>query len=432
MTIAVAYAQYYETKNELSISVGAGANSEILSGMKDFTSIAASTLITGIATLGYETSHMTYKNETYTVPIAVSYYRHLNKTIALGGYVAYNSLKRDAYARKILSAGGSEEEKIGTARNTNLSLMPSAKFHWVRTKNFGFYSKLGVGVLFSMEKQEADSHVTTDLGRIDEMFQIGLDNDDLLYAHLGDIADTKAEYYINLSESIEKAKMAYAEKYYDFVEIEDEKTDQHLTCFIDPATGERYMDVSDVPLPFYPVVGNHDITHNGWALWSSLFHSSFYRVFVLVEQADGQWILDRYFFLDTASGTLGREQVKLIEEDLLEGKELEQHNIHIRHTFVFSHTNIFRPSSMQFASTFPREETFFLLNQFKEWNASIVFCGHVHRWDEQEVGGVHYLTLDSMSEHNNPDAGDYLVRVHVKKDGTLSWERVRMNHVAKK
>ena len=81
----------------------------------------------------------------------------------------------------------------------------------------------------------ADSHVTTDLGRIDEMFQIGLDNDDLLYAHLGDIADTKAEYYINLSKSIEKAKMAYAEKYYDFVEIEDEKTDQHLTCFIDPA-----------------------------------------------------------------------------------------------------------------------------------------------------------------------------------------------------
>ena len=149
MTTAVVYAQYYETKNELSISVGAGANSEILSGMKDFTSITASTLITGIATLGYETSHMTYKNETYTVPIAVSYYRHLNKTIALGGYVAYNSLKRDAYARKILSAGGSEEEKIGTARNTNLSLMPS--------KNFGFYSKLGVGVLFSMEKQEADS-----------------------------------------------------------------------------------------------------------------------------------------------------------------------------------------------------------------------------------------------------------------------------------
>lgn len=157
MTTAAAYAQYYETKNELSISVGAGANSEILSGMKDFTSITASTLITGIATLGYETSHMTYKNETYIVPIAVSYYRHLNKTIALGGYVAYNSLKRDAYARKILSAGGSEEEKIGTARNTNLSLMPSAKFHWVRTKNFGFYSKLGVGVLFSMEKQEADS-----------------------------------------------------------------------------------------------------------------------------------------------------------------------------------------------------------------------------------------------------------------------------------
>ena len=73
----------------------------------------------------------------------------------------------------------------------------------------------------------------------------------------------------------------------------------------------------------------------------------------------------------------------------------------------------------------------FLLNQFKEWDANIVFCGHVHKWDYQEVGGVHYLTLDSMCEENNPNPGDYLVRVHVKADGSISWERVRMNYTKK-
>ena len=103
-----------------------------------------------------------------------------------------------------------------------------------------------------------------------------------------------------------------------------------------------------------------------------------------------------------------------------------------RHTFVFSHTNIFRPSSWQFASTFPREETFFLLNQFKKWNVDIAFCGHVHAWDERVFEGVTYLTLDSMSEANSPNPGDYLVRVHVNADGTITWEKVHMSYTKKK
>ena len=98
---------------------------------------------------------------------------------------------------------------------------------------------------------------------------------------------------------------------------------------------------------------------------------------------------------------------------------------------MFSHTNIFRPSSLQFASTFAREETFFLLDQFEEWNATIVFCGHVHDWDARDYNHVTYLTLDSMSERNSPEPGDYLVRVNVPKNGELSWERVHMSYVAK-
>ncbi len=265
----------------------------------------------------------------------------------------------------------------------------------------------------------ADSHITTDPGRLMEMLKIGLDNDDLLYAHLGDIADTKAEYYIVLQNALREAQYDYVEKYYDY----DKDADLYYRKGKDYKYGRKYEEIQ---FPFFPVVGNHDITHNGWALWSNVFGSSFYSFDVCVgEDSEGE-IYDHFIFLDTASGTLGQKQVDLIEQGVIDGKGS------YRHTFIFSHTNIFRPSSMQFASTFPREETFFLLKQFDEWKASIVFCGHVHAYDERLYNGVYFITLDSMSERNSPKPGDYLVRVTVDKDGTLEIENVHMNYVAKK
>ena len=59
----------------------------------------------------------------------------------------------------------------------------------------------------------ADSHVTTDPGRMDEMLGIGLKDDDLFYAHLGDIADTKSEYYITLEDLIDEYRVKYGKKY---------------------------------------------------------------------------------------------------------------------------------------------------------------------------------------------------------------------------
>lgn len=277
----------------------------------------------------------------------------------------------------------------------------------------------------------SDSHLTDDPGRMDEMFKIGLDNNDLLYTHLGDIADTKAEYYITLDKSIQRAKKNYAEKYFQKYAFEGEDEYQYIV-YEDTINEAYYDDTNDVPLPFYPVVGNHDITHNGWALWSNLFHSSFYDVYVLADTTEDAFIYDHFIFLDTASGTLGQEQVNLIEEGVLDDKNAALYGFQTRHTFVFSHTNIFRPRSIELASTFAREEMFFLLNKFSEWNAKIVFLGHVHKWDEEEVNGVTYLTLDSMSENNNPEPGDYLVRVHVKKDGTIKWEKVHMSYTPKK
>ena len=312
----------------------------------------------------------------------------------------------------VLAAGTSVEDRVKMSH----LYFQEYKDDWfmAETQADGSYSFL-VG---------ADSHLTTDASRMEEMFQNALDHDDAFIAHLGDIADTKAEYYILLDKTIQQAKLRYAEKKYEKMVLDGEGTED-LVLYRDPETDEVF-GIDDIKFPFFPVVGNHDITRNGWALWSNIFHSSFYDIGILVIGDDSKIYLDHFIFLDSASGTLGKEQVDLIEQGVLDGKALEDEGFKIRNTFVFSHTNIFRPSSLQFASTFPREETFFLLNQFAKWDATIVFCGHVHKWDEQEVGGVHYLTLDSMSENNNPDPGDYLLRVHVGKDGSLRWEHVHM------
>jgi predicted phosphodiesterase len=262
------------------------------------------------------------------------------------------------------------------------------------------------------------------------MLQNALDHDDLLITHLGDIADTKAEYYIRLEEILTDYKRMYAEKKYKTVFVGDEDDDYQVLSddyyiYIDTITNKPYT-LNDVKYPFYPVVGNHDITRSGWALWSSIFHTSFYSIYVTVNT--DPMTVDKFIFLDTANGTLGREQVSLIEQGVLDAKKQEEVGLYVRNTFVFSHTNIFHVSSMELASSFAREETYFLLNQFKEWNVNIAFFGHVHEWDERRNGKTEYLTLETMCEANNPSPGDYLVRVHVRKDGTIRWERVRMNY----
>ena len=49
---------------------------------------------------------------------------------------------------------------------------------------------------------------------MDEMLATGLDENDLFYVHLGDIADTKAQYYITLDSLLQKAKARYVDRNY--------------------------------------------------------------------------------------------------------------------------------------------------------------------------------------------------------------------------
>ena len=288
------------------------------------------------------------------------------------------------------------------------------------------YKYLQEGLIYSVEgdmsNEEsysflvgADSHIADDTGRLAEMFSIGLEHGDLLYAHLGDLADTKADYYINTKKCVDDAKLNFAKKYLVQSEYDED-------YWIDKENMEDSVKYDDIVFPFFPVVGNHDITHNGWALFSTIFKSSFYDFDVQVDE-DGT--VDHFIFLDSANGTFGRKQIDLIEDGVVDPDKKT------RHVFVFTHTNFFRPSYTQFSSTFPREEMYYMMNKFNEWNCTFVFMGHVHKWDDRVFGGVHYLTLDSIGERNSPNPGNYLVRVTCHKDGRVEYETVKMNYVKK-
>lgn len=264
----------------------------------------------------------------------------------------------------------------------------------------------------------SDSHITYDPGRLEEMLDICIDEGDLFCCHLGDFADTKAEYYYNTEQALYYATKKWKEKYLEvYYELGSAIVDTLI--YIDPRTKCLYRDddLSSIPvaMPFYPVVGNHDITHNGWALYNRLFKTSFYEFTVKVGEE-----YDRFIFLDSANGTLGNFQIEQIEDGVFWRDKKE-----IRNTFTFTHTNIFRPSYTEFASTYCREELYYLLDKLADWNTTIAFWGHVHAWDDRNFGDVRHITMNSMNFVDHPNGGDnLLVRVTVKKNGEAVVEPV--------
>ena len=272
----------------------------------------------------------------------------------------------------------------------------------------------------------SDSHITIDPGRLEEMLEIGMEHNDLFYCHLGDLADTKVEYYSNTERTLQNATEKWMAT--TLVPIFDENGEAYMDTifFYDPRTDNIYYkdtySIFPSGLPFYPVVGNHDITHNGWALYNRIFKTSFYEFTVKVI-CDNDTAYDRFIFLDSANGTLGNYQIDEIEHGFFQRDQKE-----IRNTFTFTHTNIFRPSLNEFASTYCREELYYILDKLADWKTTIAFWGHVHAWDDRMFGGVRHITMPSMNFVDHPNGGDdLLVRVTVKRDGKAVVEPVGLH-----
>ena len=122
---------YEDTKHEIGISYGAMSNTTWMS-IGD----AMGTILTFGA--------VKYSDGNFTGPIAVEYFYHLNPVVGVGAIGAYAKETKD-----ILVAN----ENYGEAKNSYVTVMPAAKFNWLRKKYFGMYSKVAVGLTFASLKE---------------------------------------------------------------------------------------------------------------------------------------------------------------------------------------------------------------------------------------------------------------------------------------
>lgn len=127
----------FEPKHDIAISVGAWSNSDIINVFEDMLTI----MLTGS---NIETS-------SYFGPISLEYFYHLNRTISVGAIAAYGHMKQNFYYDK------DKKNKDGSLTNNYFTLLPAVKFDWLQKKNFGLYSKLGLGATLRSEKIEFTS-----------------------------------------------------------------------------------------------------------------------------------------------------------------------------------------------------------------------------------------------------------------------------------
>lgn len=161
--------------------------------------------------------------------------------------------------------------------------------------------------------------------------------------------------------------------------------------------------------PVFNVLGNHDLFFDGWERYLELVGPSVY--WFDVEFAGGK---DLFLVLDSATGTLGKEQTKWMKGFLAEKRK------EYRHCIISKHTNLFYTDNSQNTSgNMPFEESFALLDLWSEYDVTLVLQGHDHTREDLTYGGVRYTIVGTIRDGG--DAPEYL-KIRVTPDGVeFSW-----------
>ena len=125
----------YESRNEISISYGALSTSHYLNGLSEMVNYP---LLTDYS----------YGEDNYFGPISLEYICRVNRWLGVGGIAVYTRNKQAMIQR--------DHHQVGTAYDNYFTVLPTAKFDWLRRHFFGMYSKLGLGVTMRAERHKAD------------------------------------------------------------------------------------------------------------------------------------------------------------------------------------------------------------------------------------------------------------------------------------
>ena len=148
---------YYETKDEVAISFGAGTNTQIFNVFSELFGVMGSTLVSSMATGGQYVGYTTYDDESHIPAFSIEYFHHMNPWLSLGAIGCLNYSSSDMYCNWQDKNGNTTKEKVGHGKKCFATLMPAVKFDWLRKKNVGLYSKLALGATYMYEKEVQDN-----------------------------------------------------------------------------------------------------------------------------------------------------------------------------------------------------------------------------------------------------------------------------------
>lgn len=199
--------------------------------------------------------------------------------------------------------------------------------------------------------------------------------------------------------------------FYTAADVHVKKTAEHLARYIDIAKDdERSLfatilgDITDqkggLAIAYDSIenhksnsivrvlAGNHDIYFDQWQEYYDLFGSSTYYFIVKTPTSS-----DLFIALDSSCGSLGKKQMRWLEDILIEKRSAH------RHCIIMTHTHFFDRDMSQFPTgNFSIEETAVLTDLFTKHDVSLVISGHDHKNENYNFNGVKYLVLDDIQD----------------------------------
>lgn len=127
----------------------------------------------------------------------------------------------------------------------------------------------------------------------------------------------------------------------------------------------------------YPVLGNHDVYHNGSKTFGKLLGKFIYSFEI------GN---TKFIFLDTSTGTFGKKQKEWYENELSCDKQI----------IVFTHYNFVTGTVQEFVSMTNAEDEYYFFDINDKYNVKYVVSGHLHQNNEKIIRSIKYQTLTTL------------------------------------
>ena len=168
---------------------------------------------------------------------------------------------------------------------------------------------------------------------------------------------------------------------------------------------EYFMNLG---IPWFVTIGNHDMYQkDGWETWKNYFGPSCYTVAV----ADDL----RLIFLDTSTGTVGKDQFNWLEKVLKENPE--------KFKIVISHYPLYDDPFPSIWRLPGAEERYKLFRLFDQYHVYAYIGGHLHTFQHKTINGIQHFIVGSMNPHKL-DKGEHGYLLFTLEKHELTWEQV--------